>query len=58
MAKNTGNGHRNGSVKDRSQFYNDKIDAWVKRDTTTGQIIDVKQDEAPFKGVTKEPDDR
>ncbi len=58
MAKNTGNGHRNGAVTDRSQVYNPKTDQWVKRDTNTGEFIDVKQDGEPFKGVAKEPDDR
>lgn len=47
MAKNTGN-----NVKDRTQSYNSKNDTWVKRDSRTGKILDVKSD-GPFKGVTK-----
>lgn len=58
MAKNTGNGHRNGAVKDRSQVQNPKTGDYVKRDTDTGRFIDVKKGGEPFKGVAKEPDDR
>lgn len=56
MATNppTGDGHRNGMVKDRSQVYNPKIDRYVKRDADTGQFMDVKSDRKPFKGVRKE----
>lgn len=56
MAKNgkSGDGHRNGAVKDRSQTYNDKIDPLVKRDSDTGRFLDVKSDQDPFKGVRKE----
>lgn len=56
MAKNgkTGDGHRNGAVKDRSQTYNDKIERWIKRDSDSGRFIDVKSDPDPFKGVRKE----
>jgi len=56
MAKNppTGDGHRHGAVKDRTQTYNPKTDQWVKRDSDTGKFMDVKQDGTPFKGVTKE----
>jgi len=58
MAKNTGNNHRNGSVKDRTQVKNPKTDNWVKRDTDTGQFIDQKSDGKPFKGVAQETDKR
>ena len=56
MAKNgkTGDGHRNGEIKERSQTFNPKTEAWVKRDTNTGQFIDQKADQKPFKGVRKE----
>lgn len=56
MATNppTGDGHRNGMVKKRSQVYNPKIDRYVKRDADTGQFMDVKYDGKPFKGVRKE----
>lgn len=56
MAKNppTGDGHRNGAVRDRSQTHNPQTDRWVKRDTGTGRFIDQKSDDKPFKGVRKE----
>lgn len=56
MAKNgkTGDGHRNGQVKDRSQTYNPKTENWVKRDADTGKFLDGKSDDKPFKGVRKE----
>jgi hypothetical protein len=56
MAKNgtTGDGHRNGAVKERSQTFNPKTEQWVKRDAETGKFMDQKSDGKPFKGVTKE----
>jgi hypothetical protein len=56
MATNppTGDGHRNGAVRDRSQTYNPVTQQWVKRDTETGRFMDVKKDGDPFKGVRKE----
>ncbi len=56
MAKNgkSGDGHRNGQVKDRSQTYNPKTGSWVKRDTESGQFMDGKSDDKPFKGIRKE----
>jgi len=56
MATNppTGDGHRNGAVRKRSQVKNPKTDRYVKRDTDTGQFIDGKSDHKPFKGVRKE----
>ena len=54
MAKNTGKDFRRGAVDDRSQVLNPKTDQFVKRDTNTGQFMDVKEDGTPFKGVTKE----
>ena len=58
MAKNTGDGYRKGSVTDRTQVQNPQNGNYTKRDTTTGRFIDQKQDGTPFKGVTKEVDDR
>ncbi len=49
-----GDNSRRGAVRDRSQIFNPKTEQWVKRDTTTGKFMDVKQDGTPFKGVTKE----
>lgn len=54
MAKNTGEGHRNGEVRGRSQVENPRTGQYVKRDTSTGQFMDVKEDGTPFKGVRKE----
>ena len=55
MAKNgqPGNG-RIGAVRERSQTFNPTTQQWVKRDTTTGRFMDVKQNGTPFKGVRKE----
>ena len=60
MATNppSGDGHRNGAVRERSQTRNPKTDQWVKRDSNTGRFMDVKEDGRPFKGVTKEPTKR
>lgn len=56
MAKNppSGDGHRIGAVKGRSQTYNPTTQQYVKRDTSTGRFMDVKKDGTPFKGVRKE----
>jgi hypothetical protein len=63
MAKNTGEGHREGSVDDRTQVENPKTDQYVKRNRdhdseSEGEFMDVKQDGDKFKGVAKEPDKR
>lgn len=56
MATNppSGDGHRNGAVRGRSQVYNPKSGLYVKRDRETGRFMDVKQNGTPFKGVRKE----
>ncbi|MBE7438176.1 MAG: hypothetical protein HS115_06930 [Spirochaetales bacterium] len=56
MATNppSGDGHRKGAVRNRSQVYNPQIDKYVKRDNVSGQFMDVKSDGKPFKGVRKE----
>ncbi|MGB9928013.1 MAG: hypothetical protein ACPK85_06355 [Methanosarcina sp.] len=56
IAKNspTGDNRRIGAVKNRSQTYNPVTGDWVKRNTTNGKFMDVKNDGKPFKGVTKE----
>ena len=57
MATNTGKGFRRGAVKARTQFQ--RHDGhWQKRDELTGQLMQVKDDGGPFKGVAKEPDER
>ena len=56
MATNSpsGDGHRNGMVRDRSQTQTPS-GHWVKRDTDNGRFMDVKtSDKTPFKGVRKE----
>lgn len=57
MATNSGKGHRTGSVKDRTQFTAPNGNA-VKRDASTGRILDQKTTPGPYKGVAKEPDGR
>lgn len=56
MAKNppSGDHHRVGAVRERSQAFNPHTDRWVKRDTDTGRFLDHKSDKGPFKGVRKE----
>lgn len=56
MAKNapTGDSHRKGMAKRRSQTFNPVTKKWIKRNTETGQFMDVKSDGSKFKGVRKE----
>lgn len=56
MATNppSGDGHRNGAVRKRSQFQNPRNGLWYKRDTDTGRFVDVNQNGKPHKGVRKE----
>lgn len=56
MAKNNpiGDNARKGSVKKRTQVFNPKIGLYIKRDSTTGQFIDVKTSGGKFKGVRRE----
>lgn len=57
MATNTGNDFRRGAVTGRTQFQ--RPDGhWQKRDERTGQLMSVKNDDKPFKGIAKEPDGR
>lgn len=56
MATNppTGDGRRNGAVRNRSQTKTPSGN-YVKRDSDTGRFMDVKtSDKKPFKGVRKE----
>jgi len=55
MATNppTGDGHRNGAVRDRSQLQRRDGD-WQKRNKENGQFMPVKDDGKPYKGVRKE----
>lgn len=56
MATNppSGDGHRKGAVRDRSQTYNPQNNRWIKRDTSTGQFMAQKSDGTKFKGVRRE----
>jgi len=57
IAKNTGNDFRRGAVTGRTQFQQPNGD-WQKRDERSGQFMERKASEGPFKGVAKEPDGR
>lgn len=57
MAKNTGNDFRRGAVTARTQFQHSNGD-WQKRDERSGQFMERKSSDGPFKGVAKEPDGR
>jgi hypothetical protein len=57
MAKNTGDGYRRGAVTGRTQFQHTNGD-YQKRDERSGQFMERKQSDGPFKGVAKEPDGR
>jgi len=56
MAKNapTGDRKRKGAVKKRSQVLNPRTGLYVKRNSETGQFMDVKTTGGKFKGVRKE----
>jgi hypothetical protein len=56
MGKNTGEGYRNGAVKDRTQVLNPKTNKYIKRDAVTGKFISSK--DTPYKGVTLENKDK
>lgn len=46
---------RKGAVKDRTQVLNPKTGLWTKRNSDTGQFMDVKTSSpTPFKGIEKE----
>ena len=49
----TGDNRRIGAVKNRIQVFNPKTKLWVKIDTTSNKIIDVKTSGGKFKGVRK-----
>ena len=56
MATNppSGDGHRNGAVKKRTQSLNPQTGLFTERNTNNGQFMDVKKTGGKFKGVTKE----
>lgn len=50
MGKNTGDGFREGAVKNREQVYNKESEQYLKKDKSTGKIIAVSDNK--FKGVS------
>lgn len=46
-----GDNRRIGAAKNRIQVYNPKTKLWVKINTNTNKIIDVKTSGGKFKGV-------
>ena len=58
MATNApaGDGHRNGSVRKRTQLKTkmEGEEHWTKRSKKSGQFLAQKKDEAKFKGVRRE----
>ncbi len=54
--KPAGDDARKGAVRKRSQLETRMQGEkhWTKRDRETGQFIDVKEDDAKFKGVRRE----
>lgn len=48
-----GDGHRNGAVRDRSQFQNPNNEIWYKRGPD-GRIMDGKADGSKFKSIRRE----
>jgi glutamate dehydrogenase/leucine dehydrogenase len=51
MAKNSGQGHRIGALKERVQVLNPVTKRYVKIDTHTGRIVDHKKTAGPYKGI-------
>jgi len=49
MARNSGDGHRVGTIKNRTQTYNPNTGKYVKRDTETGQFVSSK--DTPYKSI-------
>ena len=52
--KPAGDGHRNGAVRKRSQLKDGLFGKQTKRDLTTGQFLDQKNDREKFKGARRE----
>ena len=53
MATNppSGDNHRNGAVRSRSQTFNPRTQQFVKRNAETGRFMDVKQNDNFLSGV-------
>lgn len=52
--KPTGDDHRIGAVRKRSQLENPITGTMTKRNKESGEFMDVKADDKKFKGVRKE----
>ena len=52
--KPSGDNHRNGAVKGRSQVQNPKTGNYTKRNAESGEFMDNKSGGEKFKGVRKE----
>lgn len=58
MAKNTGEGYRNGSVNNRTQMQNPRTGLFQVRDRDTGQFMRAKVTGGDYKGIAHEVDGR
>ena len=54
MATNTNTVSPKNEIKSKSQFLNPATGHYIKRDIETGQILGVKKDGMPYKGVRVE----
>lgn len=56
MATNppSGDGRRQGAIRDRSQLKHSNGKLYIKRNSETGRFMDVKTSGGKFKGVRKE----
>jgi hypothetical protein len=55
MDTNSRHGRAKSLVKNDTQIFNPLTGHYLKRDTESGLIIDVKTDGKPYKGIVKEP---
>lgn len=50
----SGDGHRNGAVRNRSRIFDPVTETWTKRNADTGRFMDCRKDGTSFEGVRKE----
>lgn len=48
------NGRRSGKIEAATQIYNPATGNYIKRDSKSGKLTEVKSDGTAFKGLTKE----
>jgi hypothetical protein len=53
METSSSENYRKEPMRERVQLQNPVTGKWVKVDTKSGKIIDVKKTAGPFKGVTR-----